>query len=371
MAELIIAKVVFWLAGVLVVYAYFGYPAVLAILSFFISVTPKRDESYTPKVTLLIMAYNEEGCIREKIENAFATDYPLKKLEIIVASNGTTDRTDEIVREYRDRGVKLFSYKEAGKTNAENLSIPKAKGEIVVLSDANSIYETDAIKKMVSYFADSRVGVVAGRLRYISSDTMTGKGESLYWNYDGIVKTLESKLGKTLVAHGGTMAFRKDILPIRLIGKGYLHIYEPAAVIMEKAAEKGKDEYERKRRIVTQGARSFFTLMRELPMTQPLVIFELVSHKFLRWIVGVFMAGVFVSNLFLLGGSFYLVIFVLQIAFYLAALIGYLLERKGIKVKLLYIPYFFCLVNAAAMSGVINMLFGGKLSSWEKAKSAR
>ncbi len=384
MAELPIAKIVFWLCGALIVYSYLGYPVALTILSFFISVTPKRDETYTPKVTLLIMAYNEEGCIREKIENAFATDYPLKKLEIIVASNGTTDRTDEIVREYHDRGVKLLSYKEAGKTNAENLSIPKARGEIVVLSDANSIYESDAIRKMVSYFADERVGVVAGRLRYVSSKTMTGKGESLYWNYDGIVKTLESKLGKTLVAHGGTMAFRKKlyepidkaltedfILPIRLIGKGYLHIYEPAAVIMEKAAEKGKDEYERKRRIVTQGARSFFTLMRELPLSQPLVIFELISHKFLRWIVGVFMVGVLTSNLFLLGDNFYFVIFILQIAFYLAALTGYLFEKKGIKVKLLYIPYFFCLVNAAAISGIINMLFGGKLSSWEKAKSAR
>jgi len=384
MAELIISKAVFWVSGALIVYSYFGYPVVLALLALVRSVTPRRDEGYTPVVTLLIMAYNEEGCIREKIENAFATDYPAGKLEIIVASNGTTDRTDEIVKEYSSRGVRLFSYKKAGKTNAENRTIPKAAGEIVVLSDANSIYESGAIRKMVSYFADSRVGIVAGRLRYVSSESMTGKGESLYWNYDGPVKMLESRMGTTLVAHGGTMAFRKElyepidealtedfILPIRLIGKGYLHIYEPAAIIMEKAAEKGKDEYERKRRIVTQGARSFFTLMRELPLSRPIVIFELVSHKFLRWIVGVFMLGVFVSNLFLLKDSFYIAIFALQVAFYLAALIGYVLERRGIKVRLLYIPYFFCLVNAAAISGVINMLLGGKLSSWEKAKSAR
>jgi cellulose synthase/poly-beta-1,6-N-acetylglucosamine synthase-like glycosyltransferase len=365
-------------------YSYVGYPVALALLSFVRSVTPRRDDSYRPVVSILIMAYNEEGCIREKIENAFETDYPKDKLEIIVASNGTTDRTDEIVREYEHRGVKLFSYKQAGKTNAENLTIPKARGEIIVLSDANSIYEKDAIKKMVSYFADERVGIVAGRLQYISSDTMTGKGESLYWNYDGFVKRLESKLGTTLVAHGGTMAFRKKlyepinealtedfILPIRLIGKGYLHIFEPTAVIMEKAAEKGKEEYARKRRIVTQGARSFFTLLGELPLSKPLVLFELVSHKFLRWIVGVFMVGVLVSSLFLLSEGFYMTIFVLQIAFYLAAMGGYILEKSGMKVKLLYVPYFFCLVNAAAISGVASMLFGEKLSTWEKAKSAR
>lgn len=384
MNEIMITKAVFWASGALVAYSYFGYPVVLLLLSYVRSVTPKRDIAHTPTVSLLIMAYNEEGCIREKIENAFDTDYPKDKLEIIVASNGTTDMTDEIVKEYETQGVKLFSYKQAGKTNAENLTIPKASGDIVVLSDANSIYKKDAIRKMVSYFADERVGVVAGRLQYISSETMTGKGESLYWNYDGLVKTLESRLGSTLVAHGGTMAFRKDlyepidealtedfVLPVRLIGKGYLHIFEPDAVIMEKAAEKSKDEYDRKRRIVTQGARSFFTLLGELPLSRPLVLFELISHKFLRWIVGVFMVGIFVSNLFLLSDNFYLGIFVLQVAFYLAAFTGYLLEKVGVKVKLLYVPYFFCLVNAAAISGVLNMIFGGKLSTWEKAKSAR
>ncbi len=380
-----ILKIIFWLSIGLVAYAYFGYPLVLRMLSPVLGFKPRRDESYTPTVSLLILAYNEEKSIASRLENALELDYPRDKLEIIVVSNGSTDRTDEIVRSYADRGVKLLSYKEPGKTRAQNLAVPHAKGRIVVFSDANTLYRKDAIKKLVRNFADSRVGLVCGRLSYfISDDNMVGKGEGLYWGYDGLLKVLESRLGACLVANGSIFAFRKKlyepidenltedfVLPIRILNKGYKNIFEPEAVALEKTAEKGREEFARKRRIITQGSRAFFSVLSELSLRRLLVIFEMVSHKLLRWLAGIPLAAALVSNVFLLQDKWYFALFVLQVAFYLCAVLGILLEKAGVKMKVLFIPYYFCLVNAAALTGVVKMLFGAKAPTWQKAESTR
>ncbi len=381
----VILKIIFWLSIGLVAYAYFGYPLVLRMLSPVLGFKPRRDESYTPTVSLLILAYNEEKSIAARLENALELDYPRDKLEIIVVSNGSTDRTDEIVRSYAGRGVKLLSYKEPGKTRAQNLAVPHAKGWIVVFSDANSSYRKDAIRKLVRNFADSRVGLVCGRSSYtVSSENAVGRGEGLYWEYDAILKLLESRLGACLVADGSIFAFRKKlyepidenltedfVLPIRILNKGYRNLFEPEAVATEKAVEKGREGFAIKSRIIVQGSRAFFSVLSEVSLRRLLVIFEMVSHKLLRWLAGIPLTAALVSNVFLLQDKWYFALFVLQVAFYLCAVLGILLEKAGVKMKVLFIPYYFCLVNAAALTGVVKMLFGAKAPTWQKAESTR
>ncbi len=376
---------IFWLCAIAIFYVYFGYPVLLRLLSILIGFRPKRDEIHTPGVSLLILAYNEEESIGKRLDNALQMHYPRDKFEIIVVSNGSTDRTDEIARGYEDRGVKLLSYKEPGKTNAQNRAVPHARGEIVVFSDANTMYGKDAIRKMVRYFVDKRIGLVCGRLSYVVSlNNSVGKGEGLYWGYDCFLKVLESRLGSCLVVNGSIFAFRKElyepidpnltedfVLPIRILKKGYMNLFEPEAIAFEKTAEKGHEEFNRKVRIITQGSRSFFRMMRELPLRRVLVIFELVSHKLLRWLAGFFLLLMLLMNLFLLDDGFYLVLFVLQGAFYASAVLGLLLDKTGLKVRFLFVPYYFCLVNTAALTGITKMLFGQKMPTWQKAKSTR
>ncbi len=378
-------ELIFWLCAAAVFYAYFGYPVLLRSLSLLIGFSPRRDELFAPSVSLLILAYNEEESIGKRLDNALELHYARDKFEIIVVSNGSTDRTDEIVKGYEDRGVKLLSYKEPGKTNAQNWAVPHAGGQIVVFSDANTIYGKDAIRKMVRYFTDKRIGLVCGRLSYVvSSDNLVGKGEGLYWGYDGLLKVLESRLGSCLVVNGSIFAFRKElyelidpnltedfVLPIRILNKGYKNVFEPEAVAFEKTAEKGHEEFNRKVRIITQGSRSFFRMLRELPLSKVLINFEMVSHKLLRWLAGFFLLVMLLSNLFLLEDRFYMALFVLQTAFYASAVLGYLLDKTRVKVKVLFIPYYFCLVNIAALMGITKMLLGRKLPTWQKAKSTR
>ncbi|VAW29435.1 hypothetical protein MNBD_BACTEROID06-722, partial [hydrothermal vent metagenome] len=192
-------EVVFWLSLAILLYTYFGYPLVLWVFSKFMSVNVNKDESFTPLVTLMILAHNEEISIKARLDNALEMDYPKDKLEIMVVSNGSTDKTDEIVRAYASKGVKLLSYEQAGKTNAQNLAVPQARGEIVVFSDADTLHEKMAVRNMAAYFADNRVGLVSGRLSYIkddnAADAMVEKGERAYRGYDSVLKKLESSIG--------------------------------------------------------------------------------------------------------------------------------------------------------------------------------
>jgi cellulose synthase/poly-beta-1,6-N-acetylglucosamine synthase-like glycosyltransferase len=380
-----IFELVFWGSAFLVFYVYFGYPLVLWGLTRLFTVELKRDLTHTPMVSLMILAYNEEESIAKRIENALEMDYPADKLEVIVVSNGSVDRTDEIASGFAKRGVKLMSYKEPGKTRAQNLAIPRANGALIILSDADTFYHLDAIKRLVSYFVDSRTGLVCGRVGHVDSldsiDEMVGKGERLYRGYDNILKILESKLGACIVASGCIIAFRKEnydridpsltedfVLPVRTLGKGFKNIFAPDAVAMEKVTEDGREEFGRKERTIIQGSRAFFSLLRELPLSKPLIVFEMFSHKFLRWLVGFFLVMAFVSNIFMLDHTLYGLFFVLQAVFYASAGLGYLLKdyKAKLKVRGLFIPYFFCLVNTAAISALVKMSFGVKLASWKK-----
>jgi len=373
----------FWILIFLILYCYIGYPLILLILGFLFGKKVEKKEIF-PSVSLLIPVYNEEKIIRQKIENSLALDYPKEKLEIIVASE-SNDRTNEIVKEYKDKGVKLIEFKgRKGKQYTIFRTLPKCKGEIIVLTDANGMFKKDALKKLVRSFADPKIGCVCGELRYINPKKVAvGEGETIYWKYDTFIKKLESKLHSVLGAHGSIYALRKNLynplseyrgddfeLPIRVAQQGYGVVWEPEAISEEEVYPETKREFKRKVVIIGWHFRSGLILLKEsFKKLRFLLIFQLISHKILRWLIGFFLLFLFLSNLFLLDKPFYLILFIGQILFYLLAILGYILDKKEKKLnKFINLPYYFCMVNLAALVGVINGVLGRQTPTWEKVR---
>jgi cellulose synthase/poly-beta-1,6-N-acetylglucosamine synthase-like glycosyltransferase len=364
-------------------YVFFLYPALLWFLSLALGKKPRRED-ITPKVTLLISAYNEKQVIVEKLENSLSLDYPEGKLEIIVASE-SKDETDAIVAGYEARGVILHAYDgREGKAATLYRSVPRATGEIIVFSDANAIYEKDAIRKLVRNFNDERIGCVSGQLRYRSAaDGSSGAGEGVYWKYEMALKSLESRFFSLLGANGSIFAIRKALyapmardrgddfeLPIRVLLNGRGVYLEREALSWEDISETARDEFKRKVRIITWNMRSCVLLLREAAARFRLFLaVQLLSHKLLRWIVPVFAIGLLVSNAFL-EGTVFRTILAGQALFYCAACAGYVMDRSSDRVpKLLLVPYYFCLVHCAALASLYRLLLGEQKTLWEKVRS--
>ncbi len=373
----------FWFLVSLIFYCYFGYPLILVTLGIFFSKKVKKEEIF-PTVSLLIPVYNEEKVIQEKIENSLALDYPKDKLEIVVASE-SDDKTNELVKKYENRGVKLFAFSERkGKQNTIYRTIPKCQGEIVVLTDANGMFRKDAIKKLVRNFADPHIGCVSGELKYKNpKGTPVGEGEGLYWKYEIWVKKLESRFQSLLGANGSIYAIRKNLyrpispyrgddfdLPIRVTLQKYGTVLEPEAVSEEDVYPEVLADFERKVVIIGWHFRGALVLLIEsIKKIRPFLAFQLISHKILRWLVGFFLVFIFFSNIFLLGNLLYLILFIGQIIFYSLAIFGYLLDIRGKKLnKLVNLIYYFSMVNLAALVGVIKGVFGKQKPTWEKVR---
>lgn len=381
-------KIVFWLSVFFLFFVYFGYPIMLGAIASFRHVLTKADETHEPAVSLIIAAYNEEAVIGEKIENSLKLDYPKDKLEIIVFSDASTDRTDEIVKGYADQGVKLLRIEgRKGKTYCQNEAAKVAQGEILVFSDANSMYEPGAIRKLVRHFADERVGCVSGELRYRDGEKSV-EGERVYWGYEQTIKRLESRISSLVTANGSIYAVRKSLYeplqadaisdfiePFKIVGKGYRVIYEPEAIAWETTAKDPKKEFRRRVRIVTRsvhsllGDRSLLSLLN--PVKYGMFSIQLWSHKVLRWLSGLFLLLIFVFNVPLLDqGLIYMIAMVTQAAFYLLALWGFLTEvvLKQRAPKLPHVVYYFLLSCCAMLKGVYNGLRGRAMITWQPSR---
>jgi cellulose synthase/poly-beta-1,6-N-acetylglucosamine synthase-like glycosyltransferase len=364
----------------IILYVYFGYPLLLGILK--LRSRPPEIDNATPLVTLFIPAYNEQSVIAEKISNSLELDYPKDKLEIIVASDASSDSTAAIVRTYVDRGILFFeSDKRGGKNSLINRFIKNATGDIIVFTDANALYEKDAIRKLTRNFASDNVGCVVGRLKYIDKVTSVGKGEGLYFRYESMIKGLESRLGTVVAATGSIYAIRKKLFnqldldvandfahPIQTAAAGYKVIFEKEAVAYEKATASQSEEFKRRSRIVTRGITAFMRYRKPYRMLRGLWGFCFVSHKLLRWFAPFFLAALLTSNIFLHSG-FFLITLVAQVVFYLSAIAGAF--TKGKAAKTLTVPYYFCLINLAALQGIIKYFLGGRKVLWETAKTTR
>jgi len=367
----------------LTVYIYAGYPLILAFLGLFVPRRPGRGSEQLPAVALIVSAHNEERIIREKIENCLKLDYPRDRLKIIVSSDGSVDGTNDIVREYEGSGVFLKAFdRREGKSATLNKTVLGIEEEVLVFSDANAFYREDALLKLVRNLDVPETGCVVGRLVYLDNESYVGKGESLYWRYEGLLNSLESRLGSVLVATGTIFAIRrmlfrpvmKDVandfqLPAEVASQGYGVVYEPEAVAFERSTYFFREEFSRKRRIVVRGLTGYSHLMHDFGGR--LRTFQFVSRKLLRWCVGAALPVVYIASMFLLRDPFFSVFFILQNIFYIFAAIGAILRRGRVRSKIFFVPFYFVMVNAAALAAIFTFLSGGRLSSWEKAETTR
>jgi len=382
MKMLFVLEILFWVCSITVVGTYFGYPAVLLVLSPFRRKSIQNDE--TPSVTLLISAYNEEEVIREKLENSLALEYPSEKFEIVVISDESSDNTDSIVNSFTDSRIRLFrQIPRKGKSAGLSRFLPEIESDVVVFSDANSIYNTDAIQKLVRNFADSKVGFVVGHQRYFVDAGTEAHSETLYWRYETWLKTRESRLGSMVCGDGAIFAIRRElfeplreddindfIIPLRIINRGFRGIFEPEAICYESTASDVAGEFRRKIRIVN---RSFNAVMRVKSVLNPFrtgfFAIQLLIHKVVRWFVPFFLLGAMFANIILLFESsmflrdeVYLFTFAVQLAFYgIAALYCFPALHR---ISFVRIAGYFCVVNYAAALGIMQCAMGRNIATW-------
>jgi len=375
--------ILFWASAGLMLFVYLGYPLTLWLLGKIRGrVAQRRD--LTPKVTLVIAAYNEEDTIAEKLENSLALDYPREQLEIVVASE-SSDNTNAIVGQFASRGIKLraFTALRRGKASTLYACVPQAQGKIVVFSDANAMYQADAIRKLVRNFADPRIGCVSGRLEYVESATSCAAGnESRYWRYEVWKKGLESRLFSLTGANGSIFALRKELysplseargddfeLPIRVLLQGYGAILDPDAVSRESNSLDTQAEFRRRVRIVEWNFVSALWLARQaVERGKALLFFQLVLHRLLRWLTPLFLAAMLISSALLPGGPFRVISW-LQALLYLLALAGWLFESRRVALpRLWYAPYYFAALQLATLVAIGRILATPASSTWEKVR---
>jgi cellulose synthase/poly-beta-1,6-N-acetylglucosamine synthase-like glycosyltransferase len=380
-------SLIFWISVLTVVYVYAGFPLLLVILNAIGLKKPVRISQFTPKVTLIISAYNEETVIQCKLQNVARLDYPKERLDVMVVSDCSSDRTDEIVEAFTERPVKLLRLPERrGKTYGLNLAVAEATGEIIVFSDANAMYEPDVIRKMTRNFADTKVGAVTGESRYrIGDDDPSTESEVTYWNYELWLKRLESSLGSLVGGDGAILAIRKElhhelhpddlsdfINPMQVVIRGYRNVYETEAVCYEGGATNYGAEFRRKVRIVNRAWRAMIKV-RELlnPFRYGFFAVQFLSHKVLRWLVTVWMILALIANLMLAGDSLlYVVTLTGQLAFYAAAVTGLILHVIGRwNIRIFTIPYYFCIVNIASLLGILQAMRGQRYTTWNVSRA--
>jgi cellulose synthase/poly-beta-1,6-N-acetylglucosamine synthase-like glycosyltransferase len=376
--------VVFFSSLFTLFFVYFGYPLVIFVISGLKAREVSRG-TCKPRVTILISAYNEEKHIRATIENKLSLDYPGDSIEIIVISDGSEDQTDEIVSTFQDKGVRLIRQEpRKGKTSALNMAVPQSKGEILVFSDANSLYDREALRNLMENFADPGVGYVTGKMVYVNPDgTLVGDGCSAYMKYENLLRTIETRAGSIVGVDGGIDAVRKSlyrpmkadqlpdfVLPLMVVEQGYRVVYEHRALLKEDTLKSSEDEYRMRVRVSLRALWALWDMRRLLnPVRYGVFSFQLLSHKILRYLGILFMAGALIAGgLVMIRRRLYAILFLLQILFYGAALAGRMLEKKGMLARLLYIPYYFCLINIAAGHALVRFIRGEKQVLWTPRK---
>lgn len=375
------AELIFWFSAAALCYTYVGYPLLIASISMLRPRRVRRDK-HEPSVTVIIAAYNEERALVAKLENTLALDYPHELVEIIVASDCSTDRTDEIARSFAARGVSLHrQVQRLGKTAAQNAAVDKAHGEIILFSDATSLYQADVLRKIIPSFADSSVGCVGGRLVYVDpSESRIGRGAKSYWNYETFLKKHESRACSLIGVSGCLYAVRRSayvplyneacsdfIIATKMVEQGLRTIYEPEAVCFEETNQRQDNEFKMRVRVIAQ---TFTDLWRHRSMLNPfrsgLYGVQLVSHKVMRYMVPFFLIAVLASSGVLAMNSFsYRMLFAFQGLGYLCAAFSWLLEKAGVHSRVLALPHYFVLANLASMLALFKFLRGERYARWE------
>jgi poly-beta-1,6-N-acetyl-D-glucosamine synthase len=383
-------ELIFWFCFIIIAYTHIGYAAVLyMILRIKRLIVPVRsfvNKEYEPHVSFIVPCYNEAPILEDKILNTLTLDYPKDKIEFIFVTDGSDDGSDAIVSNYAD--IKLMhDIARKGKSAAENRSVAAAKGDIVIFSDANTILNADAVRQLVKHYADPHIGAVSGEKRIMQQrkDNAAGSGEGFYWKYESKLKKWDAELYSIVGAAGELFSFRRRlyikmeedtilddfILSLRIAARGYRVYYEPSAIAMETSSLNSKEELKRKIRICAGGWQAMKRLSFLLnPYNDPLLSFQYISHRVLRWsLAPLSMIALFFINIPLaFENSFYAWIFTAQCAFYLSGFAGMMMEKREMRFKAFFIPYYFCMMNYAAVAGLSRFLSASQSSVWERSK---
>ncbi len=376
-----VVEFVFWMSAVALSYTYVGYPIFIAIVS---ATFPRqvRRKDYSPSISIIITAYNEERALAAKLRNTLALDYPRDLLEVIVASDCSTDRTDEIAREFAQQGVELHRQPERlGKTAAQNAAVEKARGEVIVFSDATSHYQSDVLKMIVPNFADETVGCVGGRLVYVNEgDTDVGRGAKSYWGYETFLKRHESRACSLIGVSGCLYAVRRSayvplendacsdfIIATKMVEQGLRAVFEPEAICSEQTNQRPDNELKMRVRVIAQ---TFSDLWRNRAMMNPfrsgLYAWQLFSHKVMRYFVPFFLLILFAaSGVLALKSPLYGIVFFLQALGVLCAAASWVLEKSGVRSRVLALPHYFVLANVASVIALYKFLRGERYTRWQ------
>lgn len=391
-------KIIFWTLLFIIVYTYVGYGILLfAIIKFrrFFKIGKKTeiDASYEPEVTLFIAAYNEKDYVEAKMKNTLSLDYPKDKLNVIWVTDGSDDGTPDLLQGYPNTTVHHLDARN-GKIGAMNRGMEFVKTPIVIFSDANTDLGKESIRRIVNLFSNPKVGCVSGEKRIISkeSDVASGAGEGLYWKYESTLKKWDAELYSVVGAAGELFAIRtplyrhveKDtllddfIISLRVAQDGYTIQYDPEAYAIETASANVKEELKRKVRISAGGIQSIVRLSSLLNIFKyGTLSFQYISHRVLRWSLTPLCLVLLIPTLTILAineGLFsfqlYSILFWLQLLFYAAALLGWFLENRETRVKILFIPYYFFIMNLSVILGFFRYMKKSQSVNWERAKRA-
>jgi cellulose synthase/poly-beta-1,6-N-acetylglucosamine synthase-like glycosyltransferase len=391
-------KIIFWFLLFVIVYTYVGYGILLYIIikirrAFNIGNKTEIDLSYEPEVTLFIAAYNEKDYVEAKMENTLALDYPKEKLKIIWITDGSDDGTPDLLKGYPNTTVHHLDARN-GKIGAMNRGMEFVKTPIVIFSDANTNLGKESIRRIVNLFSIPKVGCVSGEKRIIDkeSDVASGAGEGIYWKYESTLKKWDAELYSVVGAAGELFAIRTELyrhvekdtllddfmISLRVAQDGYTIQYDPEAYAIESASANVKEELKRKIRISAGGIQSVVRLRSLLNIFKyGTLSFQYISHRVLRWTLTPLSLVLLIPILFvlafnegLLDFGIYSILFWLQMLFYAAALLGWFLENKSIKIKLLFVPYYFFIMNLSVVLGFFRYMKNSQSVNWERSKRA-
>jgi len=387
---------IFWFCIVFILYVYVGYPLFVALLA---RLRRKVEEypAHTPLVSILIAAYNEQDVIASKLENTLALDYPADRMQIIVAVDGSDDRTAEIVQSFADRGVRLnYDLRRRGKTAAINRAVPGLKHEIVVFSDANNMYAPNALWELVKPFSNPGVGGVTGSKQIVEETDAHARADGLYWKYESFIKENETRLGSCTGVTGEILAVRRALyqppadhvinddffIAMGVLRYGYRMVYAPNAHSFEQSSLTEQDEALRRSRIVAGRYQAMLMAGSLLPWSNPVLIWQIISHKFMRPLVPLVMMLAFGATLaaclwppalsgqgwLYLSSPYNFIVLAGEILILVLAFFGGSLKELGILGKLLYIPAFLVNSNMAAVLGLYSFFTGRQTALWKRAR---
>jgi cellulose synthase/poly-beta-1,6-N-acetylglucosamine synthase-like glycosyltransferase len=391
-----ILGLLFWVCVLLIGYVYVGYPAILAVLARLRRKTPEYP-AITPQVSILIAAYNEQNVIASKLENTLSLEYPRECLQIMVAADGSDDRTVEIVQAFADRGVELsYEIRRHGKMAAINRALPGLQHEIVVFSDANNLYAPDALLELVKPFSDPRVGAVTGSKNIMEDHDAHARADGLYWRYESSIKKNETRLGSCTGVVGEILAIRRNLyqpppdhvinddffIGMSVLRQGYRLVYASNAHSHEQSSLTEKDEAMRRSRIVAGRYQAMLMSGSLLPWRYPILIWQIVSHKFMRPLVPLMMIVAFLATLasciwrlpsthlawLFLALPYNFIFLIAELLMFALAIFGGSTKDRGILGKILYLPTFLVNSNLAAILGLYSFFTGKQTALWRRAR---